>query len=209
MADLSEPESTVPAWVEGDRPPPALATLSDREVVAQLRQGDRQALGELYDRYGALVYRVALRMLGNPEEAADLAQDIFLVFDQRQTYDPNRGSVSSFLMTLTRSRSIDRLRSRQAKWRSVQRLHYRDMAQDPAPQPLESAARAEVAERVRMALDKLSPTQREVLELAYYQGLSQSEIAAALNTPLGTVKTRSRQGLLQLRQTLQDLVLVP
>lgn len=209
MADLSEPESTVPAWVEGDRLPPALATLSDREVVAQLRQGDRQALGELYDRYGALVYRVALRMLGNPEEAADLTQDIFLVFDRRQTYDPNRGSVSRFLITLTRSRSIDRLRSRQAQWRSVQRLQYRDMAQDPAPQPLESASRAEVAQRVRIALDTLPSAQREVLELAYYQGLSQSEIATAINTPLGTVKTRSRQGLLKLRQTLQDLVSVP
>lgn len=203
-----------PAWAESgarrpDRPAAALTALSDREVVTRLRQGDRQALGELYDRYGTLVYRVALRMLGSPDEAADLTQDIFLAFDHRQTYDPQRGSVSSFLMTLTRSRSIDRLRSRQAKWRSVQRLQHRDMAQDPAPQPLESASRAEVAQRVRIALDTLPPAQREVLELAYYQGLSQSEIAAALDTPLGTVKTRSRQGLLKLRQTLQDLVSVP
>lgn len=177
----------------------------DAVLVEAMRRGESSALGELYDRYSSLVYRLALRILAKAPEAEDLTQEIFLNLWHNQTYDPSRGSLSSYLTTLTRSRAIDKLRSRTTQGKFLQRW---SQAMTTAPSPLtpfDLASLEQQSTEIHQALSLLSDKHRQVLELAYYEGLSQSEIAACLNMPLGTVKSWSRQGLLQLRKNLQDL----
>ncbi len=179
---------------------------TDGELVQALRAGESLALGRIYDRYGSLVYRLALRILISSQEAADLTQEIFLNFWHNQTYSPDRGSLSSYLTTLTRSRAIDKLRSRTTQGKFVQRWSQFMATATPPPTPFDLAAINQRATGVQQALSELTDRQRQVLEMAYYEGLSQSEISAQLNVPLGTVKSWSRQGLLQLRKTLKDLI---
>lgn len=181
------------------------STLTDSELVAAMRTGDAAALATLYDRYSSLVYRLALRILSDAEEAADLTQDVFLALWRGNRYEANRGSLSSFLTTLTRSRAIDRLRSRSSKLRFLQRWSQL-MTTQSSSNPFEVASLEQRSEFVREALTQLPDKQRQVLELAYYDGLSQSEIATQLEAPLGTVKSWSRQGLLNLRKQLQSLL---
>lgn len=185
--------------------PLAPSAMTDLEILAAMAEGQVNALGLLYDRYARLIYSIAYRILENSEEAEDITQDVFLTLWRRNTYDPQRGSLSSFLTTLTRSRSIDKLRSRGSRLRVIQRLQGMVRTEHP-PSPLEQAAIGERSQLIRDALSQLSDNERQVLEIAYYEGLSQSEIAERLSIPLGTVKTRSRQGLLKLRQTLQDYI---
>jgi len=180
-------------------------SLSDLDLLLVLRDGQVDALGSLYDRYSRLVYGLAHKILGNSEEAEDITQEVFLTLWRRDAYNPSRGSLSSFLTTMTRSRSIDKLRSRGTKLRFIQR--WQGIAKNEAvATPLEQASMGERSQLVRDALSQLHESERLILEIAYYEGLSQSEIAKRLNIPLGTVKTRSRQGLLKLRQTLQHQV---
>lgn len=182
------------------------ASTSDLELLSAMSQGQVKALGSLYDRYARLVYSIAYRVLNSAEEAEDITQDVFLTLWRRNTYDSTRGSLSSFLTTLTRSRAIDRLRSKSARLRVVQRLQGIVRSESGLPSPLEQASIGERSHLIRTALSQLSESERQVLEIAYYEGLSQSEIAQRLDIPLGTVKSRSRQGLLKLRRTLQDYV---
>jgi len=180
-------------------------SLSDLDLLLVLRDGQVNALGSLYDRYSRLVYGLAHKILGNSEEAEDITQEVFLTLWRRDAYNPSRGSLSSFLTTMTRSRSIDKLRSRGTKLRFIQR--WQGIVKNEAvATPLEQASMGERSQLVRDALSQLHESERLILEIAYYEGLSQSEIAKRLNIPLGTVKTRSRQGLLKLRQTLQHQV---
>jgi RNA polymerase sigma-70 factor, ECF subfamily len=185
---------------------PMLANESDLEVLTALRQGDTNALGIIYDRYGAAVYRLALRMLANPTEAEDLTQEVFLAFWRGVAkYDVDRGTLLVFLLTITRSRALNRLKQQSSQHNLQQRVGSYLPRTDRQP-GMESATLAELQERMGSALQALPATQKQVLEMGYYQGKSQSEIAQELDLPLGTVKTRSRQGLLKLRQFLQDLV---
>ncbi len=185
---------------------PTTDTATDTELVRAVRAGESLALGRIYDRYGSLVYRLALRILASSQEAEDLTQEIFLGFWHNQTYNPDRGSLSSYLTTLTRSRAIDKLRSRTNQGKFVQRWSQFMATATPPPTPFDLAALNQRATGVQQALSQLTERQRQVLELAYYEGLSQSEISAQLNVPLGTIKSWSRQGLLQLRKTLKDLI---
>ncbi len=182
------------------------SSTSDYDLLTALAEGQVNALSILYDRYARLVYSLAYKILENAEEAEDITQEVFLTLWRRNTYDPKRGSLSSFLTTMTRSRAIDKLRSKGARLRVLQRLQGTVRIEPNTPTPLEQASMGERSQVIRGALAQLSETERQVLEIAYYEGLSQSEIAKRLNIPLGTVKTRSRQGLLKLRQTLQDYV---
>jgi RNA polymerase sigma-70 factor, ECF subfamily len=179
------------------------AVLSDRDLVNQMRAGDTRALAILYDRYAAMVYTLALKMLANPAEAEDLTQDVFVNFWQQQKYNSDRGTVGSYLATYTRSRAIDRLRISSGRATILQRFQRITAAASTAASPLDHATLIEHHQHLRTALDQLPPTEREVLEIAYFQGLSQSEIATQLRIPLGTVKSRCRQGLLRLRTLLQ------
>ncbi|NJL86968.1 MAG: sigma-70 family RNA polymerase sigma factor [Leptolyngbyaceae cyanobacterium SM1_1_3] len=176
---------------------------TDVNLWLALKAGQTDALGKLYDRHSGLVYGVALRVLGTAQEAEDLTQDIFIKLMQSSAYDPKRGSLRTFLAILTRSRAIDRLRSRQVAQTSLQRWQS-DYAPPSAIPPVDEIARDERSQAIRDALASLTENQQEILRMAYYDGLTQSTIAKQLDTPLGTVKARARRGLLKLRQLLQD-----
>jgi RNA polymerase sigma-70 factor (ECF subfamily) len=161
---------------------------------------DESALAALYDAYGGLLYSVAMRIVGSPEDAEDVVQEAWVqAWKSCGSYDPRRGTVAAWLLTLARSRALDR-------WRSLaSRRRAEDAVQVEAPlatapiEPLAESEQAQLRGRLGTALETLSPEQRQVLELAYFRGLSQSEIAAQLDRPLGTVKSWTRQGLLRLR----------
>jgi RNA polymerase sigma-70 factor (ECF subfamily) len=182
------------------------ADATDAEVWNVLKQGQSQALQILYERYSSLVYRLAFRVLGNSQEAEDLTQDIFLTLWRSRNYDPNRGSLGSYLTTLTRSRAIDKLRSRGTQTKFLQRWSQVMVTESSSPSPFEAASLSQRSEQLKAAIAQLPASQRQVLEMAYFEGMSQSEIAKQLETPLGTVKSWCRQGLLNLRKNLQNFI---
>lgn len=182
-----------------------LTYLEDDDVFQVMRRGSLSALAILYKRYGGAVYRLALRILGNCQEAEDLTQDIFLEFWRQQTYNPDRGTVLVFLLTMTRSRALNRLqKNRSHRDRLTQWLSERPLSSQNVP--FENTSLEELSAQVTAALNTLPAKQRRVLEMAYYDGLSQSEITERLDLPIGTVKSQSRRGLLKLRTLLQDWI---
>jgi RNA polymerase sigma-70 factor (ECF subfamily) len=174
---------------------------SDLELWQALKQGRMQALGILYDRHIGLVYAIALRTTKNTQDAEDIAQGIFLRLAQ-STYDPKRGTLRTFLAVQARCRSIDLIRSRQRQ-QNILKVNQGE-PQQSHDIPIEALYQAESTQEVQNALAQLSENQRQVLHLAYRDGLSQTEIAEKLEVPLGTVKSWARRGLLKLRQSLQD-----
>lgn len=180
---------------------------TDLEIFLAIQAQHVKALDVLYDRYSKLIYSTAITILKNVEEAEDVTQETFLRLWQRsEIYQPQRGSLSSFLITLTRSRARDKLRSRSASQQKLQRIQtFSDCVSDYNP-PLEFVTLEERSNQVREALKQLSPSDRQLLETAYYQGLSQSEIATRDGIPIGTVKSRARQALKKLRTLLNPLV---
>jgi RNA polymerase sigma-70 factor (ECF subfamily) len=166
------------------------------QLIRRLAAGDHHALGEFYDRYAGLVNALALRVLRDNSDAEDVVQEVFVqVWRQASRFDPARGSVEAWLCTMARTRSLDRLRRRTSR---------REEPEDIAP-PETQQPRTEEGLAVRKALQGLSADQRRALELAYYEGLTQSEIAERLGEPLGTVKTRIRTAMLRLREVLGPL----
>jgi RNA polymerase sigma-70 factor, ECF subfamily len=177
---------------------------SDPALVARIERRDADALAELYDRYASRLNGLACRVLGDTGEAEEVLQEVFLyVWRAASTFDALRGSVLAWLLVATRSRAIDRLRSRRSGGRA--RLRPLEEAPEPAsPDDLEAgAAGREWEARCREAIGELPVDQRTVLELAYFEGLTQEEIAARTKTPLGTVKTRARLGLMKLRERIR------
>ena len=169
----------------------------DRACIERLRAGETRALEDLYDRYGDLLYSMVVRILGRAAEAEDVLQEAWLqVWRKAETYDPARGSVGAWLVTVARSRAIDRLRSEGSRRRAE--IAAGDDTMPPSHDASVDAAARMLGERVSGALAQLEPRHREVLELAYFGCLSQREIASRLNAPLGTVKSWTRQALLRL-----------
>jgi RNA polymerase sigma-70 factor (ECF subfamily) len=183
-----------------------LASQTDADLFVALRSGQTEVLGILYDRHSRLVYSLALKVLSNAQEAEDLTQDIFLTLARGCSYNPQRGSLRTFLAVLTRSRAIDRIRSRNTATEFLGKLKSNKQQEIASNLPLESVSQDERSQEVRSALAQLSEEQQQILQMAYYDGFSQSEIAERLNIPLGTVKARSRRGLLKLRETLKDFI---
>jgi RNA polymerase sigma-70 factor (ECF subfamily) len=183
-----------------------LPSRSDSELIEALKAGQSTALGVLYDRYAGLVYGLALKIMANATDAEDLTQEIFVTLWRKPSYDARRGSLSSFLCVLTRSRAIDRLRSKGSNQRFLERWQPILSADNMTPPPFEQVSIEERRQVVQEALSQLPENQRQILELLYYQGLSQAEISRQLGIPLGTVKTRSRQALFKLRGSLQPLL---
>jgi RNA polymerase sigma-70 factor (ECF subfamily) len=179
---------------------------ADGRILAGLRSSDPAALEDLYALHGPLVYRVALRVVGDAEAAQDVVQEVFVyVWRNAQRYDDARGTIESWLVTLARSRGIDRLRAEGSRKRRTEEFAQTlDVATGIADEPLQRLAAADTGRRVRAALAALPLEQRRALEIAYWEGLSHSEIATRLNTPLGTIKTRIRQGMLRLRELLDS-----
>ena len=179
---------------------------ADRELMARAAAADERAMTELYDRYGTLVYTVAYRIVGQRADAEEVVVDAFTqAWREAARFEAERGSVAAWLTMIARSRALDLVRGRGRRER---------LAADAAAgtgggsgEPDAPAGdRAEDDERrwvVRLALEGLSAPQRQAIELAFFEGLSQSEIAERLNEPLGTVKTRVRLGMQKLRESLR------
>jgi RNA polymerase sigma-70 factor, ECF subfamily len=195
-ADAAEP-SAIPG--EG------VAPTDDVALLRRVGAGDERALAALYDRWAGTVYALARRIVREEAEADDVVEDTFWqVWRQAARYEPSRGSVSAWLLTVARSRALDRRRAR-SRLREDQEGEpgtLGDLATDTGATPLEAAEAADRSRIVRAALADLPGEQREALELAYYGGLSQTEIAERTGTPLGTVKTRMRLALRKLRDSL-------
>ena len=171
-------------------------------LLGEIARGDRDAFARFYDLHASLVHTFALRILRERGEAEEAVQDVFLqVWRQAATYSTDRGSPEAWLITMTRSRGIDKLRSRRRRDEMVRTAETAERL--PEPVALESATGpAEARATLGGVLADLPTAQRRVLELAYFDGLTQSEIAARLGEPLGTVKTRMRSGLERLRGAL-------
>jgi RNA polymerase sigma-70 factor, ECF subfamily len=187
-----------------DRTSKTPQSLTDVEILRALKAGQSFALVILYERHGSLVYGVALKILKNPQEAEDLTQEIFLTLWRNITYDSDRDYFIRYLITMTRSRAIDKLRARARNLKLLNRWGQTEIPETSSPTPFEQASLTERSQKVRDALTKIPEKQRQVIEIAYDEGLSQSEIAVKLDIPLGTVKTLTRQGLLRLKQILQN-----
>jgi len=186
--------------------PPDREAPADRSAPPDPLDGSLQRFDDLealYDACGAPVYRLALRLCRSRQEAEDLCHDVFLRFWQQRRYEPSRGPVLAYLLMLTRSMAINRLEQRRNRWQLVQRWSHQ-LFPAAVTGPHDSVEQEDLADRVRRALAAIPANQRQVLELAYYDGLSQSAIGERLQLPLGTVKTRSRQGLIRLRELLFD-----
>ena len=174
-------------------------TPSELEIQPQLHDD----MGGLYDACGGPVYRLALRLCRSSQEAEDLTHDVFVRYWRQGRYEPSRGPVLAYLLLMTRSMAINRINQRKNRWQLVQRWS-QQLLPAAVRSPHDSAEDDDSGCRVRTALDSLPAKQRQVLEMAYYEGLSQSAIGQRLQLPLGTVKTRSRQGLIRLRELLID-----
>ncbi|KGF73133.1 RNA polymerase [Neosynechococcus sphagnicola sy1] len=176
---------------------------NDASLLARIAQHDQTALSELYDRYARVLYAVSFKILGSAEEAEEVVLDVWTqVWRTAGRYDAQRGQVDSWLFLLTRSRALDRLRKLQRSARSLVASQTATQLQSPPLDPVEVAWILERRASVQSALTQLPAEQRQVIELAYYQGLTHAEIATQTGTSLGTVKTRIRLGLSKLRLTL-------
>jgi RNA polymerase sigma-70 factor (ECF subfamily) len=177
------------------RVPPVTRPDPDRDCVERLRGGDTRAIEELYDRHNDLLYSLVRRIVGIAAEAEDVVQETWLhAWRTAASFDPARGSVVAWLVTIARSRAIDRIRSEGSRRRTMDAAGS-DPQDPPPPDPSVSAAERQRREQVGAALAQLSPQHRQVLDLAYFGGLSQAEIATRMAAPLGTVKSWTRQAL--------------
>ncbi|MEA2604000.1 MAG: hypothetical protein QOF89_4992 [Acidobacteriota bacterium] len=185
--------------------PGPLESLSDVALLRQVADRRPEALGILYSRYAPTLLALATRILAGAPEAEEVLQEVFLhVWNHAGRYDATRSSVSTWLILIGRSRAIDRLRTRRVVERTHENAALRDPAGHASPEGVESVFIHERRERVRGEMEKLPPEQRQVLEMAFYEGLSQSEIAARAGLPLGTVKTRTLLAMKKLRSALRD-----
>jgi RNA polymerase sigma-70 factor (ECF subfamily) len=187
------------------------AALEDQALLERIADGDSRALDALYDRYARVVYGVALRILGESEPAEEVVQETFWrVWRRARTFQSGRGKVAAWIFGIAHNLSVDELRRQRSRPRSVYDTEETPVLRDREDSRMDVVADALDNERGRLidaALQQISTDQREAIELAYFGGLSQSEIAERLHSPIGTIKTRIRLGLRKLRDLLlaQDL----
>jgi RNA polymerase sigma-70 factor, ECF subfamily len=177
----------------------AKAVSPDLALVSAIRSGDQNAMASLYDRYSSVVYSVALRVLRDTGAAEDIQQDVFLqLWRNPGAFDASRGNLGAWLSVITRNRAIDALRKRRPE------TDPEDVVLSVVPDMAGEADRSRVAEKVRGVLGALPDAQRGALEMAYYEGMTHTEIASKTGEPLGTIKTRIRAGLIALRKAFQE-----
>ncbi|MDQ3653185.1 MAG: sigma-70 family RNA polymerase sigma factor [Acidobacteriota bacterium] len=180
---------------------------SDAELIRAIARGDERAFARLYDLHSPILLGLLIRILKDRAEAEDTLQEVFLQIWQRASdFDEARGRPFTWIVTITRSRAIDRLRSQKSRDRVALETALSEMVVSPRRDAADDAIQSEHNEAIHRALAELPEEQRRALLLAYFEGLSQSEIAARLDEPLGTIKTRARSGLSKLRQLLQHML---
>jgi RNA polymerase sigma-70 factor (ECF subfamily) len=171
------------------------ASVSDISLISAVRSGDERAMAALYDRYSGIVYSIALRVLGDTSAAEDILQEVFIqVWRSPAAFDSSRGNLGAWLAVIARNRAIDNLRKRRSE------TDIEDVVVSIECDLAGDAERTRAMDKVRRALGAMPPAQRSALELAYFEGLTHTEIASKTGEPLGTVKTRIRTGLLALRK---------
>ena len=187
----------------------AVIAQDDRELAERLKRRDQQAMGDLYDRYGRLAYALIYRIVKDNGIAEDLMQETFLrVWNRAAAFDSDKGSLGAWVMTVARNRAIDYIRSVQNRMR--ENIYELDASDNPVLFTTIEASilNSDRARRLKQAFESLNANQRLVIELAYYEGLSQTEMAERIKQPLGTVKTWCRTALLKLREELGEAVAV-
>lgn len=181
----------------------------DRQLMRQLHEGNRLALEALYKRHSRLIYTLILRIVRDRHESEDVLEDVFLeLWRTSDRFDDSRGTVQAYLVTLARSRAIDRIRKRDGTTGTRPKMRYvSDERNDRADtaNPHVDAELVERREQVIQALKELEPDIRNLIERSFYDGQSHSEIAAELNKPLGSVKTQIRRGLMSLAKALKTM----
>ena len=183
-----------------------LTALRDEELLALVIQRQDRALGQLYDRYGRLVYTIALRITGDRQTAEEVVQDVFQnVWQAAGSYQAGIGQFSSWLLGITRHRAIDATRSKRERARTREQALDASFPMSDESDIERDVARSLLRDTVRAALQELPANQRQAVELAYYGDLTRAEIAERLGEPLGTIKTRLRLGLLKLRDLLRQV----
>ncbi|MEL7058843.1 MAG: sigma-70 family RNA polymerase sigma factor [Acidobacteriota bacterium] len=173
--------------------------------MARVADGDETALGRLHDRHASLLTALVRRMISDPSDAEDIVQEAFLqVWHQAPRYDRSKASVPTWLVLIARSRAIDRLRSERVKSRTLNDFGQQRGATHTSPEGARTVLEEQRRSRLRNELGKLPDEQRQVLELAFFNGLTQSQIAGSTGIPLGTVKTRTLLAMKKLRAALTD-----
>ena len=184
-----------------DLPPP---DLTDAELLRRIAAGDAEAFGQLYDRTSRVLFSMARQILRNDAAAEDLLQDVYVqVWDRAGSFDESLGRPITWLITLTRNRAVDRLRSSQRFERMIEAAQQESALTSAGNAAVEPEMDGDQRRVIRAALNGLSAEQRQALDMAFFGGLTQSEIAEELKVPLGTVKARIRRGMLQLRDALK------
>ncbi|MEY3480231.1 MAG: hypothetical protein RIQ71_1006 [Verrucomicrobiota bacterium] len=177
------------------------------DLLRRIAQRERAAFEALYGRYVNILYATALKFVKEDADAQDVVQDVFIqIWDKAKLYDPAKGKPLTWALTLTRNRSIDRIRAIQRRTRLRDEFEQETVMDESAGvrEALSGVDASEKGQILRAAVSQLSPQQKKVIELAYFGGLTQTEIAEKLGEPLGTVKARARRGLLRLKEILGD-----
>jgi RNA polymerase sigma-70 factor (ECF subfamily) len=177
------------------------------DLLARITKRERVAFEELYTRYSNILYATAMKFLKEDADAQDVVQDVFIqIWDKAKLYDPAKGKPLTWALTMTRNRSIDRIRAIQRRTRLRDDFEKETVADESAGirEALSGVDASERTQILRDAVARLSPEQRKVIDLAFFGGLTQSEIADRLGEPLGTVKARARRGLMKLKEHLGE-----
>ena len=177
------------------------------DLLARITKRERVAFEELYTRYSNILYATAMKFLKEDADAQDVVQDVFIqIWDKAKLYDPAKGKPLTWALTMTRNRSIDRIRAIQRRTRLRDDFEKETVADESAGirEALSGVDASERTQILRDAVGRLSPEQRKVIDLAFFGGLTQSEIADRLGEPLGTVKARARRGLMKLKELLGE-----
>lgn len=180
------------------------------ELMRQIKSRDESALEELYELYKRLLFGMIFSIVKKREEAEDVLQEVFVkIWNKADSFDENRGNVYSWIVTLARNKAIDRLRSKAYKTQQKASVSIHEplfTLEGDKADPLETTIFSDRAELVKKALNEIPESQKEVIKIAYFRGLTQSEIADQLDIPLGTVKTRTRQGMIKLKSILAEYI---
>lgn len=175
----------------------------DVDLIRRIGMGDRESFSTFFHRYSGLIYSTAFRVLNNATDAEDVAQEVlFMIWEKSPMYDAARGKPITWIVTMTRNKAVDKLRSLQRRFRLQDEVEREAKSDDLVHdmRPVDELDAMEKGKIVRSAVMKLSKEQREVIEMAYFGGLTQQEIATRLEEPLGTVKARIRRGMLRLKK---------